>query len=259
MPQLPTGTESKWTRANGAVKRYTRKLTKSVMRSHHFQIPIHDMPLRLRPWFVLFTSLVMIMLAFLGFTNFAHALPINDKLLHFICLMLATGIFYFIFDVEEAARRIWFWRYSPIIFTGVVCFLFGGILSEVVQSLLPYKEFQVGDVVANILGSSLGLYLAYHLERHYRHRREISRLYQPLNPEDGMSSDEEEDLEAGLQLLPTRPDTSHATSAHIKTMPTSRLADVWDEGEELFDLGGDSEDEAEDTTHQGHTKRSPST
>lgn len=43
----------------------------------------------------------MLILAFLGFTNFSHGLPINDKLLHFFCLMLATGIFYFIFDVEE--------------------------------------------------------------------------------------------------------------------------------------------------------------
>ena len=52
-------------------------------------------------WFLVFTALVMIALAFLGFTNFSHALPLNDKMLHFICLMLATGVFYFIFDVEE--------------------------------------------------------------------------------------------------------------------------------------------------------------
>jgi hypothetical protein len=43
----------------------------------------------------------MVMLAFLGFTNFSHALPLNDKLLHFICFALATGVFYFIVDVEE--------------------------------------------------------------------------------------------------------------------------------------------------------------
>ena len=43
----------------------------------------------------------MLVLAFLGFTNFSHSLPLNDKLLHFICLGIATGVFYFIFDVEE--------------------------------------------------------------------------------------------------------------------------------------------------------------
>ena len=43
----------------------------------------------------------MVTLAMLGFTNFSRALPLNDKLLHFICFSVATGVFYFIFDVEE--------------------------------------------------------------------------------------------------------------------------------------------------------------
>ena len=88
------------------------------MRSYHVRLPKYDMPLRFRPvscsvtplsvrrltrvqWFLLFTAIIMIALAFLGFTNFSHSLPLNDKMLHFICLMLATGVFYFIFDVEE--------------------------------------------------------------------------------------------------------------------------------------------------------------
>jgi len=76
-------------------------------------------------------------------------------------------------------------------FTGFVCFFAGGIVSEVVQSMLPvrplplifglscliptpqYKEFQILDVVANLLGSSVGLYISYHLEKYYRHRREV--------------------------------------------------------------------------------------
>lgn len=36
-----------------------------------------------------------------------------------------------------------------------------------------HKEFEIGDVVANLLGSSVGLYISYHLERYYRHRREV--------------------------------------------------------------------------------------
>lgn len=201
------------------------------------------MPLRLRPWFLLFTAIIMIALAFLGFTNFSHSLPLNDKMLHFICLMLATGVFYFIFDVEEDARRIWFWHHSPLIFTCIMCFFFGGIVSEFVQSLLPYKEFQMGDVFANLLGSSVGLYTAYYLERYYRSRREISRLYRPLYDEDGLS--EEEDLEAGTQLLPASNDSG--ATRDIPKPPTkgTRLADVWDEGEELFDIGAESDEEGE--------------
>jgi len=39
--------------------------------------------------------------------------------------------------------------------------------------MLQYKEFQIWDVVANLLGSSVGLYISYHLEKYYRHRREV--------------------------------------------------------------------------------------
>jgi len=46
----------------------------------------------------------MLSLAFLGFTNVVHVFPLNDKLLHFFCLGIATGVFYFIFDVEEWAE-----------------------------------------------------------------------------------------------------------------------------------------------------------
>ncbi|GJE97764.1 VanZ family protein [Phanerochaete sordida] len=246
----PSG-DSLWSRAVRGVRKSLRKATKGVMRSYHVRLPKYDMPLRFRPWFLLFTAIIMIALAFLGFTNFSHSLPLNDKMLHFICLMLATGVFYFIFDVEEDARRIWFWHHSPVIFTGVMCFFFGGIVSEFVQSLLPYKEYQIGDVFANLLGSSVGLYIAYHLERYYRHRREISRLYRPLNVEDDFS--DEEDLEAGAQLLPTHVES--AVTRDVSKPPTkgSRLADVWDEGEELFDIGAESEEEGE----ASHPRESP--
>ncbi|CDO69211.1 hypothetical protein BN946_scf185042.g113 [Trametes cinnabarina] len=204
------------------------------------------MPLRFRPWFVVFTCVILIVLALLGFTNFSHALPLNDKLLHFLCMALATGVFYFIFDVEEDARRIWFWRSAPLIFSGIVCFFFGGIISEIVQSMLPYKEFQAGDIAANLLGSTLGLYIAYHLERYYRHRREISRLYQPLDT-DGLSEDEQDSDVDATQLLPLyheprRPSKPNRAGAARKAV---RIADVWDEREELFDIGDESDEDEE--------------
>ncbi|OCH85092.1 hypothetical protein OBBRIDRAFT_785307 [Obba rivulosa] len=253
LPSHGDSQEPLWRRVGRGWRRTWRRTTKAIMRSHKFRIPKYDVPLRLRPWFLLFTTIIIILLAFLGFTNVAHALPMNDKLLHFFCLGIATGVFYFIFDVEEDARRIWFWRNAPLIFTSVTCFLLGGIISEFVQSMLPYKEFQFGDVVANLLGSSLGLYVAYHLEKYYRHRREISRLYQPLDT-DSLASDDEDDM-AGTQLLPTQfqPGSSRGASKKGSAPKTDagriRLSDVWDEREELFDIGADSEDELEDHVH----------
>ncbi|KAI0746009.1 hypothetical protein C8Q76DRAFT_705724 [Earliella scabrosa] len=250
--------EPVWTRTARNSRKAVRKMNKAVMRSHHFQIPKYDMPIRLRPWFLLFTCLILVSLAFLGFTNFAHSLPLNDKILHFVCMGLATGVFYFIFDVEEDARRIWFWRSAPVIFTGVVCFFFGGIVSEFVQSMLPYKEFQVGDVAANLLGSSLGLWIAYHLERYYRHRREIARLYRPLDTEALPSDDEDEDEADGTQLLPLHHQPSTPRTLTKPSRPSrpgppkaTRLSDVWDEREELFDIGDESDEEDDPRTAGG--------
>ncbi|KAJ7449873.1 hypothetical protein FB451DRAFT_1286834 [Mycena latifolia] len=224
------------------------KSFKTVMKSYRVRIPKYEhLPIRLRPWFLLFTTLVMLVLAFLGFTNFSRALPLNDKALHFLCFGIATGVFYFIFDVDEDARRIWFWRHSALIFTGFVCFFCGGILSEFVQSMLPYKEFQFGDVVANLLGSSVGLFASYHMERYYRKRREIARLYQPLDSGSMSDLEDENDEFAGTQLLPTH-HSAAAAAPKGNHKSAARLTDVWDEREELFGIGGDSDEEEDALT-----------
>ncbi|KAA1471781.1 hypothetical protein DENSPDRAFT_837858 [Dentipellis sp. KUC8613] len=250
---------SRMSRMSKTTRRQARRVFKALMRSYPMHIPKYDMPLRIRPWFILLTVLVMATLSVLGFTNLAHSLPINDKVLHFVCLGIATGVFYFIWDVEEEARRVWFWRRSALILSLVVCFGFGGVVSEFVQGLLPYKQFQFGDIVANILGSSIGLYVAYHLERYYRHRREISRLYRPLSASlssltlhSDLSDEEPYDEVGGTQLLPL-----HYSSQPSPTDPKgkgkgktrakrreSALADVWDEREEdglVFGVGEDSD------------------
>jgi len=186
-----------------------------------------------------------------GFTNFSRSLPLNDKLLHSLCFCIATGVFYFIIDVEESARRIWFWRHSPLIFTAFTCFFCGGILSEFVQAALPFKQFEWGDVLANLVGSSLGLYIAYHLERYHRHRREIARLYRPLSGSVSDLEEEEgdEDESMGTQLLPT-----YHVHSNKPLNKKARLADVWDERDDVFDIGADSDDEHDVTAHVSHPR-----
>src|ERR1700679_1709923 len=103
------------------VRRLTSRVAKSIMKSHHLRIPKYEMPIRLRPvitmiplmfvcsswlqWFLGFTCFIMVVLALLGFTNFSRSLPLNDKLLHFLCFCIATGVFYFIVDVEECVAN----------------------------------------------------------------------------------------------------------------------------------------------------------
>ncbi|KAF8320714.1 hypothetical protein DL93DRAFT_1725514 [Clavulina sp. PMI_390] len=260
MPQLPgDSSEQKSASATNSVRRFVkerrRRFSKAILKSHRLQsIRGYDFPIRIRPWFLLFTVLTMLLLAFIGFTNVARGVPINDKILHFFCLGFATGLFYWCFEPEEDARRIWYWRHMSLIITGVLCFFFGGIVSEFVQSLLPYKVFEGGDVLANLLGSSCGLAASWHLERYYRRRREISRLYAPLDvsPEDSL--DEEDDSPelpiyhqnggSSFSGAPRSPMTAGTPMSGIPSKPKSRLHDVWDsrDGEELFSVGDEDFD-----------------
>ena len=83
----------------------------------------------------------------------------------------------------------------------------GAVSSEFMQAALPYKEFQMGDIVANLFGACLGLYSAESLDRYRRSRQELSRLYLPADGQELVS------LEHGLEgqqisralRLPQRP------------------------------------------------------
>ncbi|KAG9004472.1 hypothetical protein FRB94_002343 [Tulasnella sp. JGI-2019a] len=266
MPRLPVDdptNESVARRWAKQARKFAKRWGRSAMRSRSVTMPrnLPDLPIRLRPWFILFTSLIMIILGLLGFTNIAQNWPLNDKILHFVCFAAATGVFYFIFDVEEDARRIWFWRYFGMIATVLICFFFGGIVSEIVQSLLPYKTFQYGDVLANLLGSGIGLYVSFYFERYYRRRREISRLYRPLAEEtdEGGYSDDED-----TSRLPSGPtyssphgapsaSTPRTESMQVKSnsedgsgrpvMSPLHVKNVWDDRLDVFDIGDDDDED----------------
>lgn len=85
-----------------------------------------------------------------------------------------------------------------------------------------------------------------------QHDLQISRLYTPLNAEVTSSEDEDEDDAAGsAQLLPLHYEPRAARGPSKPGRPTppktrTRHADVWDEREELFDIGEESEEDDDD-------------
>lgn len=163
-----------------------------------------QLPLRIRPALVLGTFLALLLLSLLGFhpTLASHltpaAVPASDKLLHFVCFGIATALFYSCWVVEEPARRVTFWRYWNELVSLVSCTLVGGIGSEFVQALLPYKEFQIGDVVANVLGSGLAIVVMHHYSRQARRAAELRRLYVHLDQIDPEDDDEDEESDDSL-------------------------------------------------------------
>jgi len=83
--------------------------------------------------------------------------------------------------------------------------------------------------------------VSYNLEKYYRHRREIARLYQPLDqlPED-LPSDEDEE-----PMLPMYHAPQKQTKASQPRQVT-RLGNVWDSREEVFEIGDDDDDDDDD-------------
>ncbi|KAG6866750.1 hypothetical protein C0991_011409 [Blastosporella zonata] len=66
----------------------------------------------------------------------------------------------------------------------------------------------------------------------------IARLYRPIDT--SLSDLEDFDNEIGTQLLPTHTDAAPAPKNNHYKSP--RLADVWDEREDVFDIGSDEDD-----------------
>ncbi|BGP20530.1 hypothetical protein JCM10213_003794 [Rhodosporidiobolus nylandii] len=225
------------------------------------------LPLRIRPAFILYTFLTLLLLSLLGFhpTLASHvappAIPFSDKALHFVCFWAATTLFYAIWVVEEHARRWWVWAWFNEIVSVGVCVFAGGILSEIVQSFLPYKTFQPGDILANLLGSSLGVFLSSRLASRARRDAELRRLYSHLGE---MSDSDDEGEGEGEELLAGGAGSAEREMEEGRVRAEGQLGaqggarergggssrrqaqDPWDAGvgeEEIFGLGGDDDDD----------------
>lgn len=151
------------TSRRSAVYRLRRTLERSLLRSFRFPTlkptatrKTSDLPIRFRPAFVALTFLCLILLALLGFhPTLSGKLGVHDKLQRecrpapcgvpcafvmpeltrarhcfcrptgtdFVGLGTASALFYWVIEVEDAARRRhWVLRHLPEILTGFVCF-----------------------------------------------------------------------------------------------------------------------------------------
>lgn len=120
----------------------------------------------------------LVVAAYLGFADLA--LP-SDKVVHLAVFFVLTVLFYWLFDTQSTrtVRNL----------TLVVCTLAGGIGSEFVQGLLPYRTFDPIDILANVIGSLLALVLStiYHkklLENRRKLRYEQLRNSIPPDTDD---------------------------------------------------------------------------
>ncbi|KAG6011049.1 hypothetical protein E4U21_000080 [Claviceps maximensis] len=110
-------------------------------------------------------------------------LYVNDKALHAITFFALTIVFYWIVDTN---------RRRTLNMTLIVCTLCLGVGSEFVQSILPNdRDFDMYDIVANVVGSLAGVGLCSLYHKRMLERKRSKKIY------NAVPGGDEEDVELG--------------------------------------------------------------
>ncbi|KAI0096295.1 hypothetical protein GGR51DRAFT_543708 [Nemania sp. FL0031] len=142
---------------------------------------------------------------------------INDKLLHALTFFLLTVVFYWVIDTS---------RRRTLNLTLIVCTLTLGVGSEFLQGFLPNgRNFDLNDIIANLIGSLAGLGLC-----SWYHQRMLERKRQRRYS--AVPGDEPTDLELGEGLgLGEQEEgiTSVDAEPAARTRTLEEEVDNWDE------------------------------
>jgi VanZ family protein len=173
---------------------------------------------------------LLLLSAFLGLSSVQIPPSINDKVLHAATFFVLTLVFYWILDGSR--RRV-------LNLTLSTCTVLLGVGSEFVQVVLPNgRNFDLYDIVANIVGSLAALALCSWYHKRMLERKRVQR-YQLVSGEEG-------DVELGEGGGGERvEDGGQETGVVERTLEEE--VDNWDEnaedhweGEEDGQGGGDS-------------------
>ncbi|RCK63974.1 Uncharacterized protein C11E3.10 [Candida viswanathii] len=147
-----------------------------------------------------------------GYLGFALIHLPHDKLIHFTTFCILTIEFYFIFDTHYRSLKV----LRGV--TLVVCTFGGSVSLEIIQHTVnPSRVFDVYDILANILGSLLGLGISVGFMAWRKNTARQERIrYRQLNTQIiGQDEDEDEDTEGDTTMeteLPNHADTSLSAS-----------------------------------------------
>ncbi|KAM4057886.1 vanZ like family protein [Hirsutella rhossiliensis] len=143
--------------------------------------------------------LLLLLAGYAGLTTLQVGHFVNDKVLHTVTFFLLTVVFYWIVDTN---------RRRTLNMTLVVCTLALGVGSEFVQSFLPNdRDFDMYDIVANVVGSLAGVGLCSWYHRRMLERRRQLKTYNAVPGEDGADVELGHDHETGIVEGPVQPRT----------------------------------------------------
>ncbi|KAF4126046.1 VanZ like family [Geosmithia morbida] len=182
--------------------------------------------------------LLLLIAAYMGLTSLQLGQYVNDKFLHCTTFFILTVVFYWVVDTS---------RRRTVHMTLVVCTLTLGIGSEFVQSFLPNdRDFDMYDIVANLVGSLAALALCSWYHKRMLERKRLRRnTYNAVPGDDELDDvDGQDHVDADLEL-----GEGHETGI-LQALPPRSLeqeVDNWDEHAPDDDDDDDEDDEWEES------------
>jgi len=163
--------------------------------------------------------LLLLTAAYAGLSKVQLGEYVNDKVLHFTTFFFLTLVFYWVVDTN---------RRRTLHMTFVVCTLILGVGSEFLQSFLPNdRDFDLYDIVANVVGSLLGLGLCTWYHKRMLERRRQRKTYNAVPGEDAGDVELGQDHETGVVDAPPR---SRTLEEEVDNWDEN-AQDDWDEDE----------------------------
>lgn len=191
--------------------------------------------------------LLLLLAGYAGLTSLQLDVYVNDKVLHLFTFFLLTVVFYWIVDTN---------RRRTLNLTIVVCTLSLGVGSEFLQSFIPNgRDFDLYDIIANVVGSLAGLGLCSWYHKRMLERKRSRKNYNAVPGEDPS----DEDLELGEGIVAGHEEgiaeTTRGRASSIGGERSTTLeeeVDNWDpNAEDPWDDGGDGDIGASSTSGKG--------
>ncbi|PHH82155.1 hypothetical protein CDD82_6845 [Ophiocordyceps australis] len=163
--------------------------------------------------------LLLLAAAYAGLTTLQLGQYVNDKVLHLVTFFLLTIVFYWIVDTNRRRTQN---------MTFVICTIVLGVGSEFLQSFLPNdRDFDLYDIVANIVGSLAGLGLCSLYHKRMLERRRQRKTYNAVPGENDADIELGEEHETGVTDGPSHP---RSLEAEVDNWDEN-AADDWDEND----------------------------
>ncbi|KAG5957025.1 hypothetical protein E4U19_005936 [Claviceps sp. Clav32 group G5] len=174
--------------------------------------------------------LLLLIAGYAGLSKLQLGGLVNDKVVHLITFFILTIVFYWIVDTN---------RRRTLNMTLVVCTLCLGVGSEFVQSILPNdREFDLYDIVANLVGSLAGLGLCSLYHKRMLERKRNQKAYNVVPGED----EEDVELRAGQETGITVADVHSSQPRSLEEEVDNwdeNATDEWDNEEGTASAGPD--------------------